>query len=76
MHSFEFDLRDRTFEKTFICSRRHNHQFFFYFRLEGRVLSKVGQSPSMADIEQGSVPEIVKLQGGFLPADHKGRQAG
>ena len=24
----------------------------------------------------GSVPEIVKLQGGFLPADHKGRQAG
>jgi hypothetical protein len=53
--SYEFDLRDRTFEKTFICSRRHNHEFFFYFRLEGRVLSKVGQSPSMADIEQGHI---------------------
>ena len=26
--------------------------------------------------KSGSVPEIVKLQGGFLPADHKGRQAG
>jgi hypothetical protein len=54
-HIGNFTLNDLTFEKQFICSRRHNHQFFFYFRLESRILTKVGQSPSMADIEQGQV---------------------
>jgi hypothetical protein len=52
---FNFRMDDRTFEKKFICSRRHNHEFYFYFRLEHRVLTKVGQSPSMADIEQGQI---------------------
>jgi len=33
-------------------------------------------SENVATTIDGSVPEIVKLQGGFLPADHKGRQAG
>ena len=53
--SWEFDLRDRTFEKKFICSREHDHWFYFYFRLQAESLTKVGQSPSMADIEQGQI---------------------
>jgi len=39
-------------------------------------LSLLHRILKQADISRGSVPEIVKLQGGFLPADHKGRQAG
>lgn len=55
VQSYQFDLRDRTFEKEFICSRQHDHRFYFYFRLESHILTKVGQSPSMADIEQGQI---------------------
>ncbi|GHC67841.1 short-chain dehydrogenase [Roseibacillus persicicus] len=55
MESHQFDLRDRTFEKRYFCSRHHDHEFYFYFRLEKQALSKVGQTPSMADIEQGHI---------------------
>lgn len=52
---FNWEIRDCTFEKKFVCSRRQNHEFYFYFRIERRTLTKVGQSPSMADIEQGQI---------------------
>ena len=55
MQIFNFTLKDITFEKAFFCSRQHWHKFFFYFRLENRILMKIGQSPSMADIEQGHI---------------------
>ena len=50
-----FTIKNRFFNKKFICSRKHHHDFVFYFRLHKRMLSKVGQSPSMADIEKGYI---------------------
>ena len=60
---FNFRMNDRTFAKKFICSRQDSHEFYFYFRLEKRVLTKVGQSPSMADIEQGQIQHYRSILG-------------
>lgn len=60
MPDFQFTLANRTFEKRFICSRQHHHNFYFTFRLLDGVLIKMGQSPAMADIQQGNIRQYRK----------------
>lgn len=61
VHDFEFDLQDRIFTKEFFCSRVHSHIAYFHFRLQRQVLSKVGQSPSMADISEAELRPYSKV---------------
>jgi hypothetical protein len=58
---FQFDLEDRIFTREFICSRVHSHTAYFHFRLQRGVLSKVGQSPSMADISEAELRPYSKV---------------
>lgn len=58
---FEYTGANGTHEKKFICSRVHDHVFYFSFRVSGRVLSKMGQSPSLADLEQGKLQQYRKV---------------
>lgn len=50
-----FELKDGTYQKQFVCSRIHSHQFYFTFEVRGQVLCKMGQSPSIADINKGQI---------------------
>jgi hypothetical protein len=52
---FEFRLDDRIFTRECLCSRRHHHSAYFHFRLNDGVLSKIGQSPSMADTSESEL---------------------
>jgi hypothetical protein len=61
VQGYEFRLNDRIFMREFICSRVHNHSAYFYFRLKRRVLCKVGQSPSMADISESALRPYRKV---------------
>src|SRR5262245_58568407 len=56
-------LRDRIFQVTFACMRRPEHTLYFFFRVHGGSLSKVGQSPSLADLHLGDVKKYRKLLG-------------
>jgi hypothetical protein len=50
--NFNFSLTNTTYEKRFFCSRKHNHEFFFVFRVLNQTLIKIGQSPAKADLDQ------------------------
>jgi hypothetical protein len=57
----EFTLGDRIFTREFWCSRVHSHLAYFHFRLLDGVLSKIGQSPSMADISEEELRPYAKV---------------
>jgi hypothetical protein len=59
--NYEFHLRDRTFTRAFFCSRLHDHWVYFHFRLKDQVLSKIGQSPSIADISESQLRPYRKV---------------
>lgn len=40
----------RRFITTLKCSRNTEHQLFFLFKVEGRTMQKIGQFPSLADL--------------------------
>jgi hypothetical protein len=61
MQRFKFDLRDRIFTRRFVCSRIHNHFAYFHFRLKNGVLTKIGQSPSMADLSESELRPYRKV---------------
>jgi len=46
---------DRSFTKTFHCQRDPSHTFRFIFEIQNGFLQKIGQYPSMADIDEGHV---------------------
>jgi len=56
-----FDLEDRIFDRVFYCSRDSSHVAFFQFRLKKQVLTKIGQSPSMADISEAELRPYSKV---------------
>jgi hypothetical protein len=58
---YQFRLRDRIFTRDFFCSRVHDHWVYFHFRLKDQVLSKIGQSPSMADISESELRPYRKV---------------
>ncbi len=49
------------FERKFVCTRDANHEAFFVFRIEARKLSKIGQSPSAADLCEEDLTSFRKV---------------
>lgn len=45
-------MADRTFSISLSCSRDHSHVILFIFRLREKKLQKVGQYPSLADLDK------------------------
>src|SRR6185295_18307248 len=56
-----FQRTDRIFTREFFCSRVHSHVAYFHFRLKKHVLTKIGQSPSMADISESELRPYRKV---------------
>jgi hypothetical protein len=52
---------NRVFTREFVCSRAPHHTAYFHFRVKNRVLSKIGQSPSMADISESELRPYRKV---------------
>jgi hypothetical protein len=56
-----FDRSDRIFSRHFFCSRIHSHLAYFHFRVKGGILTKIGQSPSMADLSESELRPYRKV---------------
>lgn len=52
---------DRTFTRQFLCTRVLRHEIYFNFRIKNGVLTKIGQSPSMADLSELELHEYRKV---------------
>ncbi|MBX9582044.1 MAG: hypothetical protein K2X87_17200 [Gemmataceae bacterium] len=48
-------LRDRAFTVEFSCTRNGEHKLFFFFRVHDGTVSKVGQWPSVAALEETGI---------------------
>jgi hypothetical protein len=59
----EFVRGDRVFQMTFACTRDDRHRHYFFCRVRRAELSKVGQSPSLADIQKPGFKKYKKLLG-------------
>ena len=53
-------FQDGYFEADFECSRVKTHQIVFHFRLEDRFLFKIGQFPSVADLQSVNIRKYRK----------------
>uniref|UniRef100_B8HLQ5 Uncharacterized protein n=1 Tax=Cyanothece sp. (strain PCC 7425 / ATCC 29141) TaxID=395961 RepID=B8HLQ5_CYAP4 len=58
-------IRDGYLHCEFTCARNRMHKMFFYFRLKDKLLLKIGQYPSVADLQ---LPGIKKYRN-LLPKD-------
>lgn len=54
-HTVEDLLSDRVFAQQFSCVRSQEHKVLFFFRVVNGKVSKIGQSPSLADMV---IPEL------------------
>ncbi len=54
---------DRVFEVSFACTRDKGHCLYFFFRVWKGKVSKVGQSPSLADLQTSDIKKYRKLLG-------------
>ncbi len=61
MQYYNFDFRDRIFTKDFICSRVHSHKAYFHFKIFQGGISKIGQWPSMVDLEEAGLHRYRKV---------------
>jgi hypothetical protein len=59
----EFVRSDRVFEMMFTCTRDAKHALYFFFRIWSDKVAKVGQSPSLADLETTDISKYRKLLG-------------
>ncbi|HYH67618.1 MAG TPA: hypothetical protein VD866_23170 [Urbifossiella sp.] len=56
-------LEDRTFDVVFSCTRDSTHRLTFFFRMRDRTFSKVGQTPSLADLQATDMAKYRKVLG-------------
>ena len=58
---------DRWFRMSFACTRETNHRMFFHFIIDEGQLAKVGQYPSIRDLESHSTEKYKKVLEGRYP---------
>jgi len=49
------------FSRSFTCSMNDSHDLIFYFRLNKNTIQKIGQYPSLADLEQNDIKKYDKV---------------
>lgn len=58
-------MKDGVFSVGATCQRRSNHNYVFYFYLQGREIEKIGQIPSLEDLAGADIEKYRKqLKGG------------
>jgi len=62
-----FLFADRWFRMSFACTRETNHRMFFHFIIDEGQLAKVGQYPSIRDLESHSTEKYKKVLEGRYP---------
>lgn len=55
--------QNHVFEMAFECTRNKSHKYFYFFRVWNNTLSKVGQSPSIADLQTSDIRKYRKILG-------------
>lgn len=55
IEDYDFRISDRIFGREFVCSRNYEHTYHFVFRLEDKIVEKIGQSPSVANIAESDL---------------------
>lgn len=50
-------------ETSYVCTRNSAHEYLIYFRLCGSIIQKVGQFPSVADLQIPQIQKYRKLLG-------------
>lgn len=58
-----YSYRNYYFSHVFKCSRDTDHQLMFLFRADGNILTKIGQFPSLADLETVDIQKYRKALG-------------
>jgi hypothetical protein len=53
----------QNFIVTAVCSRNFSHEIFFVFRVEDSTIQKIGQHPSIADLEEYSIKKYRNILG-------------
>ena len=56
-------LKDRTFIAKFECNRDRSHRLYFYFIVSHARLTKIGQYPSIADLQTDTLKKYRKVLG-------------
>jgi hypothetical protein len=59
----DLENENHYFERHFLCSRVNNHRMSFYFLIRNSKLQKIGQYPSLADINSFEIYEYKKVLG-------------
>lgn len=58
-----YAIRDRSFSLQFECTRDVSHSLIFIFRVQGDRITKIGQSPSLADFQGQEIGKYRKILG-------------
>ncbi|HLN33593.1 MAG TPA: hypothetical protein VK395_38055 [Gemmataceae bacterium] len=56
-------LKERVFNVEFTCARNPNHSLYFIFRVQNKTITKIGQSPSLADLHEAGTSKYRKVLG-------------
>lgn len=59
----DYALADKTIVNRFICSRDASHHFEFVLKTKDGILQKVGQWPSLADLQRNDIKKYQKILG-------------
>lgn len=60
-HLDKYAYRSRNFTVEFTCSRDQSHKLFFIFRVQGNRILKIGQYPSLADLQGNDLRKYGKV---------------
>ncbi len=58
-----YATEDRMFSVQFACTRDATHLLIFVFRVQGDEITKIGQSPSLADFQMQEIKKYRKILG-------------
>lgn len=56
-------IQNGIYEKEFLCSRNKSHKLVFFIRVQNGMISKVGQTPSFADIATSDILKYKNILG-------------
>lgn len=59
----EYALRDKIFSISFQCSRDTDHHLLFICKVVGNIIVKIGQFPSLADLQSANLKKYRKILG-------------
>ncbi|WP_066836088.1 hypothetical protein [Rufibacter ruber] len=56
-------IQPTIYQLDFACSRNDTHTLNIFYKVENKTITKVGQSPSLFDIQKGNISKYKKLLG-------------